>query len=246
MKQPRNRRGLPLQRNDECNFSHVDFSIGRVRRLLSLGIICKGSLSCIASRNILTCLHSLCANTHNTYNDFHWQFQLGKLVSPFLSCTGIAIRHPETVSTYMLFFSLATSSALRPFNWHKIMYSLQRTLKSRLSEKKSRYFLQSEWEFSLGKERIEGECLRCHTSWVKITDLGTLYILVIRRKRQGTTDSFCMERATLYGSTLRPSRYKMTRRKQLFCITWEEIKESEVCWSASNKMHFIYMYIYFI
>ena len=115
MKQPKNRRGLPLQRNNEGNFRHVDFSIGRVRRLLSLGIICNGSLSYIASRNILTCLHSLYANTHNTYNDFHRQFQLDKLVSPFLSCTSIAIRHPQTVSTYMLFFNLATSSAFEAY-----------------------------------------------------------------------------------------------------------------------------------
>lgn len=94
IKQPRNRRGLPLQRNDEGNLHHVDFSIGRVRRLLFLGMICNGSLSSIASRNILTCLHSLCANTHTTYHDFHRQFQLGKLASPFSSCTSIAVRHP--------------------------------------------------------------------------------------------------------------------------------------------------------
>lgn len=138
MKQPKNRRGRSLQRNDEGSFHLVVISMCRVRYLLTPGTVCKSILSYSSTSSIPTRLHQLCANSHNTsvistdncsWAGYHHPFHLAPALPQVT----------QRLSAHMCYFLIWLHlQPLKPINRIRSR-RVYKELSSHISQKKNSY-----------------------------------------------------------------------------------------------------------
>lgn len=160
MKQPRNRRGRSLQRNDEGSFHQVVVSI-----YISLLPVLSAKVFYLTLPQV-TFLHAWPAVYEFTQllSDIHRQFQLGKLLSPFLSGASIAISHPETDGAYVLHFNLAASLAFEIYQLAKDYFKFTKDSQVPFAKRKTHiaFYEVKENSLFLGKRGSSRNCEMSH------------------------------------------------------------------------------------